>query len=86
MYIYYIYIYISPCRDPVLSCPGFLRVLFLDPFYSYASYINDMPNNISSTIRLYADDALLYRSIHNEKDVYVLLDLLISWAAEWQMT
>ena len=45
-----------------------------------------MPNNISSTIRLYADDALLYRLIHNEKDVYALLDLLISWAAEWQMT
>ena len=46
-----------------------------------------MPNNISSTIRLYADDALLYRSIYNEKDVLQNdLNLFISWAAEWQMT
>ena len=31
-------------------------------------------------------DGLPYILIYNEKDVYALLDLLISWAAEWQMT
>ena len=59
--------------------------------FSYFVIWNGFPksSHISSTIRLYADDALLYRTIHNEKDVYALqndLDLLTSWAAEWQMT
>ena len=32
-------------------------------------YINDLPNNITSTIRLYADDAIVYRIIHSNDDI-----------------
>ena len=74
--------------DPLPVLSGVPQGSVLGPLLCIC-YINDIPNNISSTIRLYADDALLYRSIHNEKDVNDLqndLDLLTSWAAEWKMT
>ena len=44
-------------------------------------YINDMPENISST-RLFADDALVYRIIRSRKDHTLLqkdLDILQDW-------
>ena len=52
-------------------------------------YINDMPNNIASNIKLYADDALLYRTIHSVTDIHILqhhLDMLHQWASTWLMT
>ena len=51
-------------------------------------YINDIVNNISSTIRLFADDCLLYRLIDTERDAVALqndLDTLTGWSYEWQM-
>ena len=51
-------------------------------------YINDIVNNISSTIRLFADDCLLYRLIDMERDAVALqndLDTLTGWSYEWQM-
>jgi len=32
-------------------------------------YINDLPRNITSTIRLYADDTVVYRIIHLTDDI-----------------
>ena len=55
----------------------------------FICYINDIVHNISSKIRLYADDTLLYRSIHSEQDVIALqndLNTLSEWAKHWQMT
>lgn len=46
-------------------------------------YINGITESITSTIRLYADDILLYREINNEADAICLQnDLLIleNWA------
>ena len=65
-------------QDTVL-CP----LLFL-------TYINDLPNNIHSSIRLFADDcvALLYREIKNEIDSQELqkdLNSLMKWEYDWQM-
>lgn len=51
-------------------------------------YINDMPPQVTSTLRLFADDSLLYRTITSNKDIAMLqndLDSLASWASKWQM-
>ena len=51
-------------------------------------YINDMGNNISSNLKLFADDTLLYGLVHNASDALHLqrdLDSLVTWAQEWQM-
>jgi hypothetical protein len=49
-------------------------------------YINDMPDMVNSTIRLYADDAKLYRVIRNKQDEATLqrnLHSLHTWSAKW---
>ena len=54
-------------------------------------YINDMEKSISrtSTLRLFADDSLLYRPVNTTNDGKRLqenLTELIKWAEKWQMT
>lgn len=52
-------------------------------------YINDLPVNISSRIRLFADDCIIYRSISSFNDHLALqndLNLISNWCAAWQMT
>ena len=51
-------------------------------------YINDLPESISSTARLFADDCLLYRTIQNQEDAIELqkdLDTLQKWENAWLM-
>jgi len=51
-------------------------------------YINDFPEGVSSTVRLYADDALLYRVIRTREDIQALqqdLNILLQWSTDWQM-
>ena len=51
-------------------------------------YINDIANRVSSSIRLFADDCILYRVIKCENVSIILqrdLDLLSQWATLWQM-
>ena len=51
-------------------------------------YINDLPNNIHSTVRLFADACVLYREINNQLDSKELqkdLDELTKWEHDWQM-
>ena len=55
----------------------------------FICYRNDIVYKISSTIRLYADDTLIYRNIHSEADVSVLqsdLNTVLKWPEDWQMT
>ena len=51
-------------------------------------YINDINNAIISQIKLFANDSVLYRNIHNQ-NVQVLLqndlDTISSWAEKWLM-
>ena len=54
----------------------------------FLAYINDMPGTVKSTIRLFADDALVYRNINSIEDSAELqkdLNELQQWEAEWQM-
>ena len=51
-------------------------------------HINDMPQVVSSQVRLFADDCLLYRTIHGREDQIILqrdLDLLSKWGDTWGM-
>jgi len=51
-------------------------------------YINDLPNNINSHVRLFADDCIIYRVIKNDQDPPLLqedLHTLGKWANLWQM-
>ena len=54
----------------------------------FLAFINDLPSGISSKIRLFADDCLLYRTINNSEDTSLLqqdLDRLHQWTIKWQM-
>lgn len=51
-------------------------------------YINDLPDNISSCVRLFADDCVIYRVINTAQDHIILqkdLDQINSWCTTWQM-
>ena len=51
-------------------------------------YINDIKSQITSSIRLFADDSALYRPIYSESDSLFLQEdifKLKKWANAWQM-
>ena len=51
----------------------------------FLCYISDLPENVSSKVRLYADDVLIYNS---KEDCLMLqedLNSLQLWANKWQM-
>ena len=51
-------------------------------------YINDITEHITSSLRLFADDCLLYRIIATEEDTIQLqhdLNQLSTWATKWQL-
>ena len=50
--------------------------------------INDLPDNIRSSVHLFADDCVLYRNMHSLQDCLILQEDLSSlgqWEANWQM-
>lgn len=52
-------------------------------------YINDIADEVNSTMRLFADDSILYREIKGPKDQEQLqkdLDTVFAWADRWQMS
>ena len=51
-------------------------------------YINDIDENISSTVWLFADDCVMYRIIDSLEDSLCLqrdLSTILSWTKKWQM-
>ncbi|KAK7089679.1 hypothetical protein V1264_024363 [Littorina saxatilis] len=54
----------------------------------FLCHINDLPESTKSTVRLFADDCLLYREIHTSHDHLTLkadLKQLEIWAKKWGM-
>ena len=59
----------------------------LGPFM-FLLYINDIDQNISSTIRLFADDCIMYRTVTTREEASSLqydLDKIYDWCTTWQM-
>ena len=51
-------------------------------------YINDLPDKLSSSVRLFADDSIIYLTIENQHQTQQLqedLDKLEEWASTWMM-
>ena len=49
-------------------------------------HINDLPSVVSSKVRLFADDWLIYRNIKNKEDQIAMqkdLNLLENWGNTW---
>ena len=51
-------------------------------------YINDLPRTVVSTVRLFADDCLIYREIKNPQDHTILQNDLLAlegWSSTWRL-
>ena len=73
--------------DPVLVLSGVPQGSVLGPVL-FLIFINDLPDNIRSSVRFFADDCVLYRNIKSPIDCQILQDDLNSlsqWETDWQM-
>ena len=73
--------------DPVPVLSGVHQGSVLGPVL-FLIFINDLPENIRSSVRLFADDCVLYRNIKSPIDCQILQDDLNSlalWETDWQM-
>jgi hypothetical protein len=72
-------------KSPVVS--GVPQGTVLGPLL-FLAYINDLPDKVTSQVRLFADDLILYRQIESNNDCNTLQDdinSLCDWEAAWQM-
>ena len=75
----------SSDRAPVLS--GVPQGSVLGPCL-FLFYINDLPEGLTSTVRLFVDDTIMYLGITGKKDTNTLqkdLDQLAEWEEKWDM-
>ena len=71
----------------LLVLSGVSRGTVLGPLL-FLLYINDIDTDVTSEIRLFADDCILYRTIKSSAACVVLqsdISKLQSWACTWQM-
>ncbi len=75
------------CSDWVSVKSGVPQGTVLGPLL-FLMFINDLPDNLTSTVRLFADDCVLYRTISGDHDADLLqtdLDRLCTWERTWLM-
>ena len=75
----------SSNESPVLS--GVPQGSVLGPVL-FLIFINDIADSLTSAIRLFADDCLIYREIRSRDDQFALqddLNKLVQWASTWGM-
>ena len=73
--------------DPVLVLSGEPQWSFLGPIL-FLIFINDLPDKIRSSVRLLADDCVLYMSIYSIQDCLTMQEDFTSlrqWEVDWQM-
>ena len=73
--------------DPVPVLSGVPQGSVLGPVL-FLIFMNDLPDNIRSSVRLFADDCVLYMNIKTITDCQILQDDLNSlgqWETDWQM-
>ena len=73
--------------DPVPVLSGVPQGSVLGPVL-FLIFINDLPDNIKSSVRLFADDCVLYRNINSLADCQILqedLNSLAQWETDWEM-
>ncbi len=54
----------------------------------YFFFINDLPELVSSTVHIFADDTKIYRTVNEIEDAIILqedLNKLIEWSKKWQL-
>ncbi len=76
------------CSSKVKVKSGVPQGTVLGPLM-FLLYINDIGDNVALSLRLFADDSLLYRGIGSITDALKLqedLDILTDWAQRWQMS
>ena len=73
--------------DPVPVLSGVAKGSVLGPVL-FLIFINDLPENIRSSVRFFADDCVFYRNIESPMDCHILqddLNSLAQWETDWQM-
>ena len=75
------------CSSEVPVISGLPQGSFLGPLF-FLLYINDLPENIKSQVRLFADDTAVYLTVTNTNDSNILqsdLDILQEWERTWEI-
>lgn len=76
------------CSSSVGVLSGVPQGSVLGPLL-FLIFINDISDNLSSRVRLYADDCCIYSNITSEADTVQLqndLNSIVSWCDSWRMT
>ena len=74
--------------DPAPVCSGVPQGSVLGPTL-FLIFINDLPTQVNSKTRLFADDCVIYREINTDKDCQTLqndLEALAKWEKTWGMS
>ena len=78
----------SPRRKIGDLCKNlYLLFIILGPLLFLILILNDIGIGVSSTLRLFADDCLMYRVIDSTRDAELLqhyLHLITEWCKQWQ--